>query len=153
MPLFEQDFLKRQIQYLTQLLQEIIFKKKQNKHDEARQQLRDAFQRLTEEYPREFGELTLRETQQLFTNDGEFASELALSVADLLVEEGKILHEQSFSKSQKSYLQALLLYKKSKKDQSSAVPLDINHKIGRLEELLSPSNQVQKVDRIIAENR
>lgn len=151
MPFFEQDFLKRQIRYLTQLLQEIIFKKKQNKHDEAGHQLRDAFQRLTKENPKEFSELTLRETLQLFTNDKDFASELALAVADLLVEEGQILREQSFSKSQKSYSQALLLYKKVKQDQSAAVPLDIHQKIIHLGKELS-AQETEKIDRLLSQD-
>ncbi len=149
MPFFEQDFIMRQVQYLTQLLQQIIFKKKNNQHKEAQQQLQDAFQRLTKEHPKQFDELTLQETLQLFTKDEKFASELALAVADLLVEEGEILEKQSFSKSQKSYLQALLLYRKAKQDQSSAVPLDIHQKIGHLEGRLS-SDQMQEIDRILA---
>lgn len=151
MPFFEQDFLKRQIRYLTQLLQEIIFKKKQNKHDEARLQLRDAFQRLTKENPKEFSELTLRETLQLFTNHKKFASKLALAVADLLVEEGEILREQSFSKSKKSYSQALLLYKKAKQDQSAAVPLDIQQKIIHLGKELS-AEETEKIDRLLSQD-
>lgn len=139
----------RQIQQLTQLLQQIIFKKKNNQPKEARQQLQDAFKRLTQEHPKQFNQLTLRETLQLFTNKGQFSSELALAVADLLVEEGELLRDKSFSLSQKSYSQALLLYKKAKQDRSAALPLDINHNIGKVEEALS-SEQIQQVDRLIA---
>lgn len=150
MPFFEQDFIMRQIQQLTQLLQQIIFKKKNNQPQEARQQLQDAFQRLTREYPKQFDQLTLRETLQLFmTKDGAFTSELALAVADLLVEEGELLREEAYKKSQKSYLQALLLYKKAKQDQSAAVPVDIHHKIAQAENVLS-SEQIQKVDQLLS---
>ncbi|MCW9707202.1 hypothetical protein [Fodinibius salsisoli] len=142
----------RQIQYLTQLLQQIIFKKKNNQHKEAQQQLQNAFQRLTKEHPKQFNELTLQETLQLFMKDGKFASELALAVADLLVEEGELLEKQSFSKSQKSYSQALLLYKKAKQDQSAAVPLDIHQKINRLENVMS-SNQTKDINRILSPDK
>jgi hypothetical protein len=152
MPFFEQDFIMRQIQQLTQLLQQIIFKKKNNQPKEARQQLQDAFQRLTKEHPKQFNQLTLRETLQLFTNDGQFSSELALAVADLLVEEGELLQDKSFSKSAKSYSQALLLYKKAKQDQSAVIPVDINHKIGQVENLLS-SEQTQKINQLLTEEQ
>ena len=149
MAFFERDFVMRQIQNLTQLLQQIIFKKKEQQYDEAKQQLQDAFQRLTKDHPKSFDQLSLKETVDLFTKENNFESELAIAVADLLVEEGDILQAQQFSKSQQSYAQALLLYKKSLQDQSSAIPIDIHDKIKTLEaDSLAPST-VDNVDRTL----
>lgn len=150
MALFEKDFLMRQIQYLTQILQQIIFKKNQNKHQEAIKEIQDAFQRLTKDHPKQFHELNLDETLDIFVINGQFQSELAAAVADLLIEEAKIRKEKSFSRSQKCQLQALLLYKKTLADKSAAVPLDIQKKIEELELSLSQSDQLDKINRILA---
>src|SRR5699024_7660360 len=110
---FEQDFIMRQIQQLTQLLQQIIFKKKQNKHKEARQQIRDALERFTADQPQNFSELSLEETLRLFNQEDGFRAELAVAVADLLAEQGDLYQNRKFSRSQKSYAQAFLLYQAS----------------------------------------
>lgn len=146
----EQDFLTRQIQYLTQILQQIIFKKNQNQHQEAIKEIQNAFQRLTKDQPKEFHELTLEETLGIFMINGQFQSELAVAVADLLVEEGKMLKEKSFSKSRKCHLQALLLYKKTLSDKTAAVPLDIQEKIEELELALSQSDKMKKLNQILS---
>lgn len=150
MTLHEQDFLMRQIQYLTQILQQIIFKKNQNQHQEAVKEIQNAFQSLTKDRPKKFYELDLEETLEVFMINQQFQSELAIAVADLLVEEGKMLREMSFSQSQKSKSQALLLYKKTLSDKSAAVPLDIHEKINTLESSLSQSGQLDKIEQTIA---
>ena len=150
MALFEQDFLMRQIQYLTQILQQIVFKKNQNKKQEAVDEIQNAFKRLTRDHPKEFHELDLNETLDLFMIRGKFKSQLAVAVADLLVESGEILEEESYSSSQKCYAQALLIYKKSLTDKEAAVPLDIQQKIDTLEERLLGSPKLQKVNQIIS---
>lgn len=152
MAFFEQDFVMRQIQYLTQLLQQIIFKKKQNKDKEAQELLQNAFNRLTKEHPKQFHELSLKETLQLFSKENQFESELAVAVADLLVQEGGLLREKSFRRSQKSYLQALLLYKKSLLDSSTAVPVDIQQKIQPLERNLKHSGKLNTIDQLVETN-
>lgn len=149
MALFEQDFLTRQIQYLTQLLQQIIFKKN-HQQQEALDEIQNAFQRLTKDHPREFHQLSLEETLTLFVGDNKFEAQLALAVADLLVEEGEILREKQFSKSEKCYLQALLLYKKALREENAAVPLDINEKISQLKKRLQPTDQVKKINQLLA---
>lgn len=148
MAFHEQDFLMRQIQYLTQVLQQILFKKNQNQYQEAVEEIQNALKKLTTDKPKEFSELTLQETLDSFITDKKFHSELALAVADLLVEEGKMLREKSYSSSQKCYAQALLLYKKSLRDEKAAVPLEIREIIEQLEQKLHP-DQIDKINRII----
>lgn len=129
----EQDFLMRQIQYLTQLLQQIIFKKNQNQYQEAVEEIQNALTKLTKDHPKNFQQLTFEETVNFFMQDSRFESELALAVADLLVEHSKMLNEESFKRSQKSIGQALILYKRSLQDPQASVPLNIDHKINNLE--------------------
>lgn len=139
----------RQIQQLTQLLQEIIFKKSQNQHQEAFEEIHNAFQRLTKDHPKEFNELTLEETKELFKDGEQFQAELAVAVADLLVEEGEIRADQSFSASKKSFAQALLLYKTSLRDEGAAVPIDFRQKINKLQDHLAHTDYLKQVNQIL----
>lgn len=137
----------RQIQYLTQILQRIIFKKNQNQYQEAVEEVEDAFQRITKNHPKSFNELSLQETSEIFTINDQFQSELAGAVADLLTEKADMLPQGSYSKSQKCRQQALLLYKRMLSDESAAVPLDISEKIRYLEASLTQS-QIQKIEQL-----
>ncbi|WP_138429513.1 hypothetical protein [Fodinibius saliphilus] len=119
----------RQIQYLTQLLQQIIFKKNNNQKQEAIQKINNALERVTKGHPKQFHKLELKETISLFIQNETYQAELALAVADLLVEKAEMLAKKKYSQSQKAYLQALLLYKKAQFDDEAAVPLDIHQKI------------------------
>jgi len=146
--IFEQDFLMRQVQYLTQLLQQIIFKKNQNKPKEAVEDIHNAFQRLTKDRPKEFHQLSLEETGKMFIDDNTLQDELAVAAADLLFQEAEMLEDQQFSRAKKSRLQALLLYKMALKDDKAAVPLDIQQKIAELEQSLT-DNDLEKMDTLL----
>ena len=148
MTLHQQDFLMRQIQHLTQILQQIIFKKNQNKRQEAVEEIQDAFKQLTRDHPKEMHELSLKETTEIFDRRGSFQAELALAVADLLVEEAKI-RANAFSRSQKSFAQALLLYRRARSDDDAAVPLDIEQRIQQLEEELAQSDYLSEIDELV----
>ncbi len=148
MHLHEQDFLMRQIQFLTQLLQQIIFKKNQNKYQEAVEEIQNALTKLTKDHPKAFHQLDFEETLELFNHGSTFESELALAVADLLVEQGKLLYEESFKRSQKSMSQALILYKRSLQDPNASVPLDIEGKIDNLEKKVL-ANHLERINKII----
>ena len=138
----------RQIQFLTQILQQIIFKKNQNKQQQAVDEINDAFRRLTQDHPKEFHNLTLEETVSFFERQGKFQSELAVAVADLLQEEGNMRREKSFSTSQKCHAQALILYKKTLQDESASVPLDIRETISTLNEKLAHSDYLKKINAV-----
>ena len=151
MRLHEQDFLMRQVQYMTQLLQQILFKKSQNRKQEAKDEIENALNRLSESTPKEFSELSPEETLQIFTINNSYKSELALAAADLLIQKGEMMEETSFSKAQKSYAQALLLLKRTLKDPEAAVPLDIRQKVRTVETQIADPDQLQKIDRIADE--
>lgn len=148
MPLHEQDFLMRQIQILTQLLQQIIFKKNQNQYQEAVEEIQNALKKLTKDHPKSFHQLDFEETLDLFINGDTFESELAIAIADLLVEEGKLLYEESFKRSQKSMAQALILYRKSLQIPDASVPLDIENKIDHLEKKVL-ANHLERINNIL----
>lgn len=149
MTLHRQDFLMRQIQHLTQILQQIIFKKNQNKRQEAIEEIQDAFQQLKRDHPKQMHELSLQETTDIFDREGNFQAELALAVADLLVEEGNI-REHPFSRSQKSFAQALLLYRRARADEDAAVPLDIQQQIQQLEKKLGESDYLAEINDLVS---
>ena len=150
MPFFEQDFVMRQIQQLTQVLQQVIFRKKQHQYEEAKKQIRDAFQSLTKDHPKEFHELSLEETLRLFRQEQTFRAELAIAAADLLVEEGNITAERKFSQSQQSYAQALLLYKRCLQDSDTPVPLNLHQQISDLKQVLAGSEKLPEIDHILS---
>ncbi|NGP86986.1 hypothetical protein G3569_01365 [Aliifodinibius halophilus] len=139
----------RQVQYLTQLLQEIIFKKSKNKKQEAIQEINNALERLTKEHPKQFHELELEETANLFIQNDAYQAELALAVADLLVEEAEMLKDQQFSKSKKAYQQAYMLYKKAQLDKNAAVPLDIHQKTTQIKQELSHKNALAEIEKLL----
>lgn len=147
MAIFQQDFLMRQVQMLTQLLQQIIFRKKQNQYQEAVQEIQNALTKFTKDHPKAFYELDFAETVSLFQYNDTYESELALAVADLLVEQGDMLYEESFQRSQKSMGQALILYRKSLQDPDASTPLDIEDKIDHLEKRVSAAHldQINKI--------
>lgn len=150
MALFEQDFLMRQVQYLTQLLQEIIFKKSQNQYREAVQEIRNALQKINRDNPKKFYQLSLKETLDLFITNNKFESRLAIPVAELLTEESEMLSERHHSRSRKCVLQSLLLYQKSLSEDDAAVPLDIHQRIEQLKQRVSNRNKIEEIDRILA---
>ncbi|MDZ7658781.1 MAG: hypothetical protein U5J89_05820 [Fodinibius sp.] len=138
----------RQIQILTQLLQQIIFKKNQNQYQEAVEEIQNALKKLTKDHPKSFHQLDFEETLDLFINGDTFESELAIAIADLLVEEGKLLYEESFKRSQKSMAQALILYRKSLQIPDASVPLDIENKIDHLEKKVL-ANHLERINNIL----
>ncbi len=148
MPLHEKDFLMRQIQILTQLLQQIIFKKNQNKYQEAVEEIQNALKRLTKDHPKSFHQLDFEETLELFIKNDTFESELAIAVADLLVEQGELLYDESFKRSQKSMGQALIIYKKSLQIPDASVPLDIEKKIDHLKKKVL-ANHLEQINIIL----
>lgn len=152
MSLFEQDFLMRQIQYLTQLLQEVIFKKSQNRPREAIQLIDNALQEVNRKNHREFHQLTLEETLLLFRRSGGFEAELAVATADLLRTKVEMEGKHPVSRSRKCALQALLLYKKALLTEDASVPLDINQNIKQLEERLFDANALKKLNKLLYTN-
>lgn len=148
MAIFEKDFVMRQVRYLTQLLQQIIFKKNNNKQPEAIREIDNAFQRLTNDHPKSLNELSLEETITLFMHQGDFKSDLALAVADLLMEEAQMLSDKNYSRSQKAYQQALLLFKKTQNTASSAIPIDMEKKISVAEDKTTDSVALDLVNQL-----
>ena len=140
--MFQQDFIMKQIQMFTQVLQQVLFNKQAGNQQEARQLVKETLNELTEDHPDSFHDLSLKETLNLFRNEGKFNSELALVVAELLIEEGELLAE---NEAEKRYLQALLLYQKALDDPDIAVPLQSGQIIGQLKEKLNGSPGLNEI--------
>ncbi len=149
MAFFQQDFVLRQIKYLTQLLEQIIFKKNQKQYDQAIEQIQNASQQLTKDHPKNFSELNLAETLNIFKRDQDFEADLALAVADLLIEEGEMLRKKHYSRSQKCYLQALLLYKRAQLTTETPVPLNIQQRITRLKSAIQDPDQLDTINELV----
>lgn len=144
--MFQQDFIMKQIQMFTQVLQQVLFKKQAGKQQEARQLVKETLNELTEDHPESFHDLSLEETLDLFRNEGKFNSELALVVAELLIEEGELLEK---NEAEKRYLQALLLYQKALNDPDIAVPLQSGQIIGQLKEKLNGSSGLDEINELL----
>src|SRR5690554_1137850 len=140
--MFQQDFIMKQIQMFTQVLQQVLFNKQAGNQQEALQLVKETLNELTEDHPESFHDLSLKETLKLFRNEGKFNSELALVVAELLIEEGELLAE---NEAEKRYLQALLLYQKALDDPDIAVPLQSAQIIGQLKEKLNGSPGLDEI--------
>lgn len=149
MDIHQKGYIERQVQYLTQLLQEILFKKSKNKKEEAVQEIRDGLEEVTKDQPKEMHELDLEETLNCFTQDEKFKSSLAIAASDLLYEQSIMLEETSFSTSQISAAQAFLLYKKSLQNPDSAIPVTVNEKMNVLEDKLKHSDYLEQINQLV----
>jgi len=149
---FKQDFLTRQVRHLTQILQQIVFKKNQQKKQEALDEVQQALNELVKEPKVNFHELSLLQTFRTFIQNQNFQPDLAFATADLLIEGSKLLDTASENRVQKSLQQALLLYKAAITVEKAAVPFDFQQKITYLKEHLS-TERVAEVSRILKEHR
>lgn len=149
---FKQDFLTRQVRHLTQILQQIVFKKNQQKKQEALDEVQEALNELVKDSETSFHKLSLQQTLEAFIQNQSFQPDLAFATADLLIEEGKLLETASESRIQQCFQKALLLYKMAAKEEKAAVPFDFQQKITNLEKHLS-TERVAEVSRILKEHR
>lgn len=141
----------RQVQYMTQLLQQVIFKKNQNRQQEAKDEIENALNRLCRTIPKEFSELSPEETLQIFMINSNFKADLAMAAAELLIQKGEMLQRASYSRAQKSFVQALLLLKKAMEEPEAAVPIDIQQKIRAVESHIADADSIRMVNQLVEE--
>ncbi len=127
--MFQQDYIMRQIQMMVKVLEQVIFRKKQGRYEEAKQVAEEA---LGELFGENRVELSLEETLTALEKNGAFNAELAYIVADLLFERAALDGEDA----EKSLMQSLLLYKKAMRHPGAAFPIDAAKKISDLEHRL-----------------
>ena len=141
----------RQVQYMTQLLQQVIFKKNQNRRQEAKDEIENALNRLCRTIPKEFSELSPEETLQIFMLNSNYKADLAMAAAELLIQKGEMLQRVSYSRAQKSFVQALTLLKKAMVEPEAAVPLDIQQKIRAVESHIADADSIRMVNQLVEE--
>lgn len=147
--MFQQGYIMRQIQQLTQALQQVLFNKKQGYRQEALDILQRALNGIPNDPEAEFHRLSLDETLQAMQSDGTFNTDLALAAADLLYEKGQ-LRDNDDDGSRHCYMQALLLYRTVMDDPQVAFPLEAPQKIEHIERMLQTAD-VEAVKRKVRE--
>lgn len=135
--MLHRDFLMRQIQQavqvLLQALASVLRLKAEERYDEAIQRITDVFGEI-DLTPRPVGELNAQELLDLCSTSQGFQVDLALSIADLLREEGEILRLQGRDElACASEEKALALYRRAIKTEGAAMPMDIHTKMSGLE--------------------
>lgn len=130
--MFREDYIMRQIRQFIQVLEQVIFKKKQGQKEEVQMLITETLNELLEESERDFSDLSLKETLSAIGNKDSVNPQLALVIADLL-------YEQEGEDVAKSHAQALLLYKKAIEDGSVAIPLQAMERVTELENNLDKS--------------
>ena len=147
--MIERDYLMRQIRQMVQALQEVLNLRKQGQVEEARQHLHRTFHGLSDEHD-SLRVLRLEETLEFCSREDSFRPEFALSVADLLREEGEVLAEQGrLEEAQQSWVRALLLYRRAMREQGAALPWNIGATVSRLEAKVEGTSEAEKVDRLL----
>lgn len=138
--MLHRDFLIRQIQQAVRVLMlalaRILKLKDEERYEQAIEEVKLIFGEL-DFSPRPVGELTAQELVDLCTTPQGFQVELALSIADLLREEGDALrHLERNALACASEAKALALYKTALRMEGAAMPLDIQTRMSSLEENL-----------------
>lgn len=139
--MLHRDFLMRQIHQAVQVMMEALARV-MKLHDEERYEtalgeIDTAFAGL-EIAPRPVGELSADEIAQMCRTSRGFEADLALSIADLLTEEGEIRMLQGDDDAARSALEkALSLYRAALAEEDAVLPLDIGRRMDRLEALLA----------------
>ena len=135
--MLHRDFLIRQIQQavqvLLQALASVLKLKSEERYEAAIEQITQAFGEV-DLTPRPVGELDAKELMDLCSTSQGFQVDLALSIADLLREQGEILRLQGRGEPAcASEEKALALYQRAIRTEGAAMPMDIHTKMSSLE--------------------
>lgn len=142
--MLHRDFLMRQLHQAIQVIMQALTRVRQLK---AEERYGEAFVEIKELYsgidlsPRPVGELSADEIIEMCRLARGFESDLALSIADLITEEGEIHLLQGDSHLARScFEKALAIYRHALKEKDAALPLDIGRRMDRLEALLEETS-------------
>lgn len=138
--MLHRDFLVRQIQQavqvLLQALASVLKLRSEERYDEAVGLIQEAFGKI-EITPRPVGELSAEELIELCRTSDGFLADLALSMADLLRQQGEIFRiQEKQEQACASEKKALALYRKAITTEGAAMPMDIHTKMSDLESSL-----------------
>jgi|GEM_PF-749568 len=134
MAIFQKDSLMMQIKQLSNVLEQVIFKKNNGSFDEAQDILEESITELFEN-EKEIQQITLDDFLSALQTDGSFNPELALVVADLLYEEAELVDDP-----ESCYRRALGLYQEAMKSPDTTLPLQLNQKISHIKDELEDAD-------------
>lgn len=143
--MFQQDYIMKQIRMLIQVLEQVLFRKKNREPEEALQLINEALMDLPDRDISDFGDLSLKETLEVPVLNNSFNAELAFILADLLFEKAELMQEDDASG---TLQQSLLLYRHGMKEPAAAFPLEAADKITKIEEHLIP-DQIKEVEMLL----
>lgn len=131
--------IQQAIAVLLQAFATVLKLKSEERYEEAIQRINEVFGEI-ELAPRPVRELSSNELIEMCTTSRGFKAELALSIADLLKEEGEMLQETGERElACASSEKALALYRRALAEQGAAMPMDIHTKMsdveGRIEDV------------------
>jgi len=138
----------RQIQQLIQVLELVIFKRKQDQYEEAADVLNGALKDLFGVDVDGIAGLSDEDVVELCTSSGQLVSDKAIVLAEILEEEGhgRELNGTSLM-APLFYAKALALYEAGLGASDAALPLDIYDRIRTLKSLVSdPKDEDYRVD-------
>ena len=132
--MFEKDYIMREVQKLVEALNVILGLKKEQKFDEALDEVENTYVRFFDENRATIQSANFEEIKELCSKEGSFSSDLGFALADIIKEEAEIIEaEGEKEKANKKYRLSLELYQSACAEKNAAVPLDILNKIERLE--------------------
>ena len=139
--MLHRDFIMRQLYQAIQAIMQALTSVRQLK---AEERYGEAFVEIKELYsgidlsPRPVGELSADEIIEMCRLARGFEADLALSIADLITEEGEIHFLQGDAGLARAcYDKALVIYRQALQEKDAALPLDIGRRMDRLEALLA----------------
>lgn len=145
--MFQQDYIIRQIQQLTHALEQVLFKKKQQQYQEARQIIHEALNELPDQESSGFHELPPRRMLSIFEQDGTFNADLGLAAAELLLEEADLTDNAAAAG--RCRANAFLLYRKSIADGDVAVSLQTIQKIDHIRDDIQQNPYWERIKNLL----
>ncbi len=141
--MLQRDFIMRQLyqalQVVMQALTRVLKLKAEERYGEAIIEINQVFSGI-DLSPRPVGELSADQIVEMCRTTRGFEADLALSIADLITEEGEIRSLQGDEeRAHACYEKALSIYRQALKAEGAALPLDIGRRMDHLEALLERS--------------
>lgn len=135
----------RQVRMLTDFLIQIITKKKQGEHDDAKDIINTSIGEIFEVNDRDFDNLSLEQTLGALKDEAQSA-EVLLATANILYERMELLNKDQ---ARHCASQALLLYKKAANSSNTAFPMEDIHKMNSIQKQFEGSPKLAEMNKIL----